>query len=292
MDESHFRLMSALRPTARQRWLTWPASWWHRKKFDQLQAFVLFVGYPRTGHSLIGSLLNAHKHALLAHELNVMHFVKRGFDRNQICWHLWQQDQAFAQIGRNWTDYDYRVPDQWQGRWEELHFIGDKHANGATKVIGQKPETLDRLRDQMQVPVKLVHIVRHPLDTISTMFRRNRQGKTLFDCCDEFLGLCDVNQRLCETNQDSLLTIHLEDFIANPQRELLRLTGFVGMEVDLPYVQACCSIVKSSESRTRELVDWPPLILARITSRRKQYAFWKRYDSELARPQVALSRAA
>jgi hypothetical protein len=144
----------------------------------------------------------------------------------------------------------------------------------------------------MQVPIKLVHIVRHPLDTISTMFRRNRQGKTLFDSCDEYLGLCDVNQWLCETHPDSLLTIHLEDFIANPQRELLRLTGFVGMEVDVPYVQACCSLVRRSESRTRELIDWPPLILARIAAQRKKCSFLKRYDSELASPQNGMSRAA
>ena len=30
--------------------------------FDDLKAFVMFVGYPRSGHSIVGALLDAHPH--------------------------------------------------------------------------------------------------------------------------------------------------------------------------------------------------------------------------------------
>src|SRR5262245_3468595 len=145
---------------------------WRRSIFREVRTHVLFIGHGRSGSSLVGSLLNAHRHAVIAHELNTLHFVKRHFTRLQLNWLLWAQDQAFGCAGREWTGYDYRVPGQWQGRFERLLVIGDKHAGGATRVLGQRPAILDRLRQTVGVPVKLIHVVRHPLDNIATLHRR------------------------------------------------------------------------------------------------------------------------
>jgi hypothetical protein len=35
----------------------------------QLRAFCLFIGYPRSGHRLIGALLDAHPDVAIAHEI-------------------------------------------------------------------------------------------------------------------------------------------------------------------------------------------------------------------------------
>jgi len=40
--------------------------------FSKLRNFVLFVGYPRSGHSLVGSLIDAHPHAIIAHEVKTL----------------------------------------------------------------------------------------------------------------------------------------------------------------------------------------------------------------------------
>ncbi len=37
--------------------------------FSKVHTFVLFVGYPRSGHSLIGSMIDAHPNAIIAHEV-------------------------------------------------------------------------------------------------------------------------------------------------------------------------------------------------------------------------------
>lgn len=292
MDQADHKFMSLFRPNSWNRLKTWPASWWRRQEFAQLKMFVLFVGYPRTGHSLVGSLLNAHRHGIIAHELNVMHYVRRRFTREQICWILQQKDKAFEELGRRWTDYDYRVPGQWQGRCESLQFIGDKHANGASKLIGQQPGLIDVLQDRMQVPVRLVHIVRHPLDTISTMARRNIYGKSLTECAEEYLRLCDTNEYLCTTHADSLLTLHLEDLIARPLLAFSRLTRFLGLETDQEYLNACCSIVRGRESRTRNLVEWPHWVLMELARRRDAYAFLQPYG-DLSQPaNIGLARTA
>ena len=292
MDPADIDKMNRFRPTWWHRLLTWPMSRWHRGMFSQLKQFVLFVGYPRTGHSMIGSLLNAHRHGLIAHELNVMHHVKRKFNRDQLCWMLWQQDQAFERIGRNWTDYDYRIPGQWQGRWEELRFIGDKQAHGASKVLSQRPELIDQLQDRMGIPVRLIHIVRHPLDTISTMTRRNTQGYPLQWCFDEYLTLCETNRQLCERYRDSLITLHLEDFISQPHQTFSRLTEFLEIETDPTYMDACCSIIRPRESRTRGLIEWPGELLAQLASRQSEFEFLNRYRDQTPGAVAPLTRAA
>ena len=46
--------------------------------FEKLQAYCMFIGYPRSGHSLVGSLLDAHPNIIIAHELNALQFVVAG----------------------------------------------------------------------------------------------------------------------------------------------------------------------------------------------------------------------
>jgi hypothetical protein len=55
----------------------------HRSSFDRVERWVMFVGYIR-GHSLVGSLLNAHRRVVIAHQLNAPRYVAAGFRRNQV----------------------------------------------------------------------------------------------------------------------------------------------------------------------------------------------------------------
>jgi hypothetical protein len=54
--------------------------------FRGIQTYCMFVGYPRTGHSLIGSLLDAHPRVVIAHELNALKALDKHIDRFfQLC---------------------------------------------------------------------------------------------------------------------------------------------------------------------------------------------------------------
>src|SRR4051812_27120158 len=56
----------------------------NRKLFDGVRKYCMFIGYPRSGHSLIGSLLDAHSNAIIAHELDALKFIGAGCDKNQL----------------------------------------------------------------------------------------------------------------------------------------------------------------------------------------------------------------
>ena len=62
--------------------------------FATVRAYVMFVGQPRTGHSLVGALLDAHPNALVAHELDALKYVAAGYDRRRLYALLVEQERA------------------------------------------------------------------------------------------------------------------------------------------------------------------------------------------------------
>ena len=92
-----------------------------RPPLKDVQRFCFFIGYARSGHSLVGSLLNAHPRMVIAHELDALRYVRMGFSRSQIYALLLEQDERFAAIGRTWSGYDYTVPGAPPGRPRARH---------------------------------------------------------------------------------------------------------------------------------------------------------------------------
>src|SRR5512143_1721936 len=64
-------------------WRPW-ARFRYAGEFLRVERFCLFVGYPRSGHSLVGAFLNAHRHAVVSHELNVGPLVLAGISRDAL----------------------------------------------------------------------------------------------------------------------------------------------------------------------------------------------------------------
>src|SRR5829696_2032744 len=73
-----------------------------RRAFAEVERYAMFGGYPRSGHSVIGSLLNAHPDMVVAHELNALRYVQAGFSRLQLFSLLLESDRKFEAHGRTW----------------------------------------------------------------------------------------------------------------------------------------------------------------------------------------------
>ncbi len=52
--------------------------------FQTVKKYCMFVEYPRSGRSLVGSLLDAYPHIIMAHELNALRYFERGFSKKRI----------------------------------------------------------------------------------------------------------------------------------------------------------------------------------------------------------------
>lgn len=258
----------------------------HRRLFDTVERFCLFVGYPRSGHTLIGSLLDAHPDTMIAHELGAMRYVRLGLGRNPLYYLLLGKARRFARTGSAWSGYSYRVPNQWQGRFRRLRVIGDKAGGATTRILGEHPELLRRLGQIAGVPLACVHVVRNPYDNITTrarggnLVKREVDEKRLREKIDRHFGEVDAMARLRPLLGDSLLELRHEDFIADPRHTLTRLCRFLHLDPDPGYLQDCASIVFRRPSTTRSRIHWPAEAIRDVEERMKGYGFLGGYSFE------------
>jgi hypothetical protein len=243
-----------------------------RSVFDGVRRFCLFVGYPRSGHSLVGSLLDAHPQIVISHELDALRYVQTGVVGRDVLFRMiLRRDRRFTQAGRRWTGYDYAVPGQSQGRFDELQVIGDKRGGGSTRRLGAHPDLLDRLRRVVGVDVRIVHVVRDPFDTIASMHRRG--GRTLEESIDRFFALCAINDRIRSRARETLIDVRLEQLVADPSGTLGRLVGFLGLEASPEYLRACSEVVFDAPRRSRASIEWPDRAAADVRDRMVAYDF-------------------
>jgi hypothetical protein len=245
----------------------------------EVECFALFVGYPRSGHTLLGTLLNAHPEAVIAHELNVLRYVARGFSREELAYLLLRRDRWFSLTnGSRWAGYDYHVAGQHQGSWTRLRVLGDKKGDGALVHLGGDPGLLTRLEETMGVPVKCIHHVRNPFDNLATFARK--KGWPLERAFRVYrrqvATAADLKRRL---PPDRFFELHHEDFVTDPRAELVRLCGFLRLAVDDDFLDAASALVFDSPRRTRDSVDWPADLSREVERLIGEVAFLRRYGS-------------
>jgi hypothetical protein len=257
----------------------------HKKSFDHVKTFCMFIGYPRSGHTLIGSLLDAHPNVILADELDALKFIQAGFSERQVFYLSLRNSQRSAAAGRIRTGYIYRVPSQWQGRFTNLQMIGDKIGGYTALRLHHHPTLLDLVRVKFSVKIKFVHVMRNPYDVISTMSLRD--NRPLDRSIDEFFSLCDavahVKQRVAAVDIHDL---RHEDFVSRPRTALKGLCDFFNLSHHDAYLAASEQIVYKSPHRSRYDVQWNPTLINDVQARLEQFPFLAgyAYDHDLLQP--------
>ena len=106
------------------------------KAYGRVHTILFFVGYPRSRHSLLGSLLDAHPHMVISDE-------STAFSRWKNLQTTWIRESIFSfydtissaserastkgrrsfslegTVANTSSAYGYHVPNQWQGRYDE-----------------------------------------------------------------------------------------------------------------------------------------------------------------------------
>ena len=92
---------------------------------------MLFIGHARSGHSLIGAILDAHPEIIIPHEYNLIvkwseFKLKSGSGlKTRVLFALHALSRFQAMFGnraasrRSGGGYSYSVPGQWQGTYKE-----------------------------------------------------------------------------------------------------------------------------------------------------------------------------
>ncbi len=248
----------------------------HARDFDTVEGFVLFVGYPRSGHSLVGAMLNAHRNAVISHELDAPRWIDRGLTREQLYARILTRARWFHLRGDR-SNYRYRVPGEWQGRFDALRVIGDKRGGAVTRRIARDPDFLVRIRALVGVPLRLIHVVRNPFDNIAAIslwheLSLDQSVELYFEHCRTTASLAEL------TGVGEVTTIHHEELVRSPRQTILELCSFVGLAPDDGYVDACARIVFERPTFTRRRVAWSALALREVERRSRSYPFLASYD--------------
>lgn len=152
---------------------------------DRVKAFVFFVGYPRSGHSIIGSMLDAHPNTVIAHELFLFRSWwsnierdRRNVTKSSIFRAIYRS--SYTDAYRGWRNskkdskgYSLELNYPWQGRYNgSVQVIGDKSGGDTTYTYMNSPSQFrtryHHLINVLDIPIRVIHIVRNPFDIIST----------------------------------------------------------------------------------------------------------------------------
>jgi len=229
----------------------------------QLRAFCLFIGYPRSGHSLIGALLDAHPDVAIAHEINVFALLAgNGTGRDQLFQTLLRvsESDAARKFGRRATGYSYASPRPVAGYVRQLRVIGAKSGEKTTRWLGRDPSELTKLRRLVHAPVRLVHVTRNPYDSIARIASTTKAGRperTVAQATDFLRRLARINDRLIRSGKVDILTIRHESFVRAPHHELRRLAQFLELDPEPDWLKACAKIVFPQPQRARDAVAGP-----------------------------------
>lgn len=256
-------------------------------RYKKIKSFCLFIGYPRTGHSLIASILDAHPNIVMGMEWNVLHYVNHRYSRNQIFWAIERNSHLYrVKCHNTWTNYNYRVKELYQGYSDEILVIGDKMAGLTSSIIIEDHLVLKRFEKLLSLPVKLLHVIRNPYDTITTMTLRVNSKKFpekeitslhLLPMIYRFFRYAQIIQKIKSENYYSLLDIYHESVIENPINELNRILDFLQLKATDSYYTNCSEIIFKEPHKSRSIINWTDELKTLVDGELKRYDFLKHY---------------
>lgn len=283
------------------------------EQIQSVEKFVFFVGYGRSGHSVVASLMDAHPNMIIADEYYLFDKLagkkthKQLSTKSDLFNELYLNSYTCAKGGRRnasshqTKSYHLGVGGMWQGRFSQLKVIGEK-TGGSTAVMYHDKKTTFKaaykvLGNIAKVPLYALHVVRNPYDMIATVALYQASGhpndykvpasvEKKFDDPKQLNRAVDIILKKAEAvsqlKTDSelglrLLEIHLEDLIATPRQEILSICKFLEVECSEEYLRACEAKISPSVSRSRNTVVWHSDMRDRVVAATKKYDFFSRY---------------
>lgn len=264
-----------------------------KEDIDSVKKFVFFIGYARSGHSIVASLLDAHPNIVIAHEFNLFRVWSgdegsRLSNKTYLYDRLWTNSHNAISGGRSKENsrkgYNLNIESPWQGDFKKLHVIGDKSGAVTAQVYINDTEKFNRvlesLKKTVKVPIKVIHVVRNPYDIASTrLLYIDAGGKSKLNATVDH-KLCDMKRLAKQVNRTitlathvneflrttdlEVLDVHLVDIIEDQNRSLHALCNFLGVDCSPEYLNTCANKLFRKISRTRRTVIWPEELIDKM----------------------------
>ncbi|MFO7723260.1 MAG: sulfotransferase [Bacteroidales bacterium] len=255
-----------------------------RTAFSQVEQFCMFTGYPRSGHSLVGAMMDAHPEMVISHELDVLEMLIQGFNYRQIYAMILQNSREFARKGRTWSGYSYEIKGAWQGKFRKLKVIGDKRGGRTSMLLTENFSLIEKLKNNIPVPIRFIHVVRNPFDNIITRVRQGNDVRKeitpegVREHIHRHFEQAATNHRVITESGCHVLTIRHEDLISNPGEVLVSICNFLELEAPVKWLNACTGIVFKKPKKTRHEFDYPKEMIDEIMEKMGRFPFFEGYS--------------
>lgn len=257
--------------------------------FSNVKIYLMFIGFARSGHSLIGSVIDAAPNAIIANEYHAWQvFRDRRTNhgkfypsRTQLLQDLVINSDRCNRAGRcQW--YNYSITGLWQGRiasGSSLDIIGDKKGSSSLEILkkfGGKNGRFGLKTFMKFIGIKFafISVFRNPLNIIATQaLRENALNKTDAlnnQVSDNIINqvLSDYSVLLAEKSKYPSSTWHIvkaEDFSLNTREELEKLCVFLNLECPELWFKKVTDFTSHGVSNSWLKVKWTGVQLSKVT---------------------------
>lgn len=243
--------------------------------FSSLKAFLLIIGNARSGSTVLGSIINAHPNALIANETQLSGNLWNSATRESVL-----QTIASQAIQPNPgkilpSGYKFQFCKD-SPKTDQVLLIGEKAWNPATLFLHGKYSLLTDLSTQMQLPLLILHAVRNPFDTISTMHIRS--GAPIHDRIRWFFMHCEAVQAISDRyTSQSFKHVYHEALLLNPIVEIRSLMNFLSLPLIDSYIETIKNALFTFPNESSKKVVWSKEDRQEVLSRMEQFEFLKFY---------------
>ena len=246
----------------------------------ELDKFCLFVGYARSGSSVVGSIIDAHPNAVISHEYNILSSViKDKLNRQELFDGIIAKSQNLNKKGRwsggaNGEVYNHNIEGQIKREDSIIHVIGDKKSGSATKILRALPNRpiehridkvkriITALEGKTELPCMFIHVMRNPYDIVAAQI----QSRINFNFLS-FLGGVKTMDVMRELYRDRWLDVYHEDLIANPAPEIIKINDFLGLAQNKSHLDFSAKHLDFEPKLRRFEIKWPPRLKQKIKNK-------------------------
>ena len=277
---------------------------------DGVEKFVLFIGHTRSGHSIISAMMDAHPNIVIANEYHVLRACvletpSKMQSKVALFNGLYKNSYYSSKHGRSegnkWKDprgYNLHVNTPWQGSFSQLRVIGDKDDALFTKYPLKTTMCFNMLKERINIPIVILHVVRNPFDMIATILalkhgvpntrQKLLEGVKLRLTREEIMKVATravflkaeafIQAITSEVMQDLVVVeIHSENFIKHPREHIHKICEALNVPCSVEYVEACSEKAFRNISKSRQIIEWDDNVVESILKRTKTYPFFSAY---------------
>ena len=279
---------------------------------DRVRTYVFFIGVGRSGHSIIGVLLDSHPHIVISDELDVFStlLADQGVNRSSLFNQIWYASykkavtvDANTNLHSTSKGYSLAIDGLYQGVYQSyIDVIGDKMGGKTMKIFLANTKLFERRLSRLRiltrnVTIKVFHVIRNPFDNIATMViykhfkynsaevvkikngnnKLNTSNKLIDQKISYYFDLYQGAEVMRQQFNLDTMAVHGKDLIANPKVIINKMCDFLQVSCSDDYLNIVSRKIFSSESKTRYNVVWTDEQISKIKENIVKYDSLRQY---------------